>query len=57
MANRLWFRETDWRAVGMLQEKTVRKAFEATPKLEKISDVTALIRRGRGHLLPDHHVS
>ena len=33
---------------GMLQEETVRKAFEATPKLQKIREVTALIRRGGG---------
>jgi phosphoserine phosphatase len=33
---------------GMLEQETVRKAFEATPKLEKIREVTALIRRGGG---------
>ncbi len=33
---------------GMLDEAIVRSAFEATPKLEKIKDVTALIRRGGG---------
>jgi len=33
---------------GMLDERIVRTAFEETPKLEKIMDVTALIRRGGG---------
>jgi phosphoserine phosphatase len=33
---------------GMLDERIVRTAFEATPKLEKIREVTALIRRGGG---------
>ena len=33
---------------GMLDEQLVRTAFEATPKLERIKEVTALIRRGGG---------
>jgi phosphoserine phosphatase len=33
---------------GMLDERLVRTAFEATPKLERIKEVTALIRRGGG---------
>ena len=33
---------------GMLDERIVRTAFEATPKLEKIKEVTALIRRAGG---------
>lgn len=33
---------------GMLDEQIVRTAFEATPKLDKIKDVTALIRRAGG---------
>jgi phosphoserine phosphatase len=33
---------------GMLDERIVRMAFEATPKLEKIKDVTALIGRASG---------
>jgi phosphoserine phosphatase len=33
---------------GMLDERIVRTAFEATPKLEKIKEVTTLIRRAGG---------
>ncbi len=33
---------------GMVDEQIVKKAFEATPKLDNIKAVTALIRRGGG---------
>jgi phosphoserine phosphatase len=33
---------------GMLDERLVRTTFETTPKLERIKEVTALIRRGGG---------
>lgn len=33
---------------GILEKSVVRQAFETTPKLENIEDVTALIRRGGG---------
>jgi phosphoserine phosphatase len=33
---------------GVMDEQIVREAFEATPKLANIRDVTALIRRGGG---------
>src|ERR1700761_2549213 len=33
---------------GVLDKSIVRRAFETTPKLENIEDVTALIRRGGG---------
>jgi phosphoserine phosphatase len=47
---------------GMIDEKIIKAAFDATPKLNNIKAVTALIRRGGGKsclitMSPDYYVS